>query len=204
MGMSHEEFQAIARNRAAHAFETDLVRYYLQVLGREDLLTDLLYQGTHAEDWASLDTLWELIGPIPPMKFQAWPRKCQPPEPTFKKLLELLRSQEPGLDVVKCLSDDWSPGYWGETGLGLVFVYKDQEVILHNRPQWSQGKPIKTILLPNGCSLGMHRARPFLLDLAGEYRMDLAADDSALYDRIESNWDFDRDGEGRWEEQELR
>jgi hypothetical protein len=203
MYMSHDEFQASSRKRAAMALETDIVKYYLQVFGREDLFKELLYPGTHAEDWANLDELWQIIGHRIPLKLQAWSRKGLPSVPTFKKLLGQLQCEVPNSDLATCFSDDWNPGYWGETGLGLVVVYKDLEVILHNKPQWSQGKPIKTILLPNGCSLAMHRARPFLLDLANEYRNYLD-DDSALYDRIESNWDFDRDGEGRWEDQELR
>lgn len=203
---SNENRNRRLRLRVDRAFETQILKFILRSFGREDILGELLSFDAGPEPYGLLDAFWNhprVDGSLP-MKIEAWSRQCQPNEPKFVELLQQLIDERPQSALTQFLLPDWEQRYTGELGVGVVVPYRDETVIIHTWPGFSQGKPKKRITLANGCGLEMHRAFPFLMDYANEHRIRLADEGSELYERIEAGWDFDCEGEGTWEESELR
>lgn len=198
------------RRRVKQVFETDYVRFLLRSLGRQDLMGELLRVGEFPEPYALFNDLCShpRYGALLPMKFEVWSRQCRLDEPTPLELLEEIVQAQPESTLARFIRPHWQSSFTGKLAAGMIISYRDEAVIVHTWPQFPRGKPIWSDTLTNGCEIAMHRARPFLMDFANKYRIRLADEESVkgieLYDRIESNWDFDYDGDGAWSPAELR
>lgn len=197
------------RRRINQVYETEYVRFLLRSLGREDVMGELLNDGEFPEPYALFADLCRhhRYGKLLPMKFEAWSRRCQLNEPKPAKLLEEIVQAQPESTLARFIRPDWEPSFTGKLACGMILPYRNQSVIVHTRPNLPRGNPIWSKILANGCKIAMHRAKPFLMDFANKYRARLVDEDSPkgleLYDRIESNWDFDYDGDGTWSPAEL-
>lgn len=198
------------RRRVKQVFETDYVRFLLRSLGRQDLMGELLRVGEFPEPYALFNDLCSHphYGALLPMKFEAWSRRCRVDEPTPLELMEEIVQAQPESTLSRFIRPDWQSSFTGKLAAGMIILYRDEAVIVHTWPHFSRGRPIWSSILTNGCKIAIHRARPFLMDFANKYRIRMVDEESVkgieLYDRIESNWDFDYDGDGTWSPAELR
>lgn len=190
-GHLEKDWRVAAHQRAATAYEHEILRRTLRPLGCAELFDDLekplttssfnkhpllqAHYTLHLEVGFSIDL-----------------------KPLSKGQIRLL------FDMDRLLTDLKSTAFYkycawptsfhadeDQRGFAVIFANTGTEsLIVHNRPDLSEGPPLASTRLRNGCSVQVHWFEPFIADVADNCRIRFAEDGSKLMDRIESNYPF--------------
>ena len=195
--------RAAAYDRAVMAFEHEALFRALEPLGRPDLLAELGRPLTTErvsehpllrEHYPlSLEVCFTGDSNPPPMP---WTK----PMPKLKRMVfEFSRTQfhrncvQP--QVLEQRDLQW--------GYAVDFPYNGAGLILHNRRDLSEGPPLLSRRLHNGCLVQIHWFEPFIDDVADACRVRFAEEGSKLMDMIESNHPFRESSWDDWVDRDL-
>lgn len=181
--------------RSAAAYEDEVLRRALEPIGRDDLYRQL--------GWPKVKVTTEAFNNHSVI-YNAYPLHLEvrtsgksnpPPVPYAKPLprLEDMLFEFPNTEFHRrCVGanrytsrDRWSRGF------AVVFPYNGRgSLILHDRPDLTEGPPLVSRKMPNGAVIQIHWFKPYIDDVADDCRFRFAEEGSVLMERIESNWDF--------------
>jgi hypothetical protein len=185
------EHRMASYRRAGSAYEHEVLYRALRPLGRPDILEELGRPLTaeSVNQHPLLNAHYPLHLEIRPHGVSnPLPRPFDKPLPSLKRML----SEFP--DTVfhgRCILPKTYRHPDDPFGYAVIFAYGEEgSMILHNRPDFTEGPARVTKELPNGCVVQIHDFAPFADDIADLCRHFFAEEGSALEDMIESNYPF--------------
>src|SRR4051812_34870170 len=162
-----EERERRMRNyeRAAAAYEDETLRRALGPLGLRGLLGEVGVPAT-AEAVNAHPLIQECYPLVLEVRFSG---KSHPPPSAWEKPLPALHRmvfEFPDTLLHRWCVDakSYRPEMWAR-GLAVVFPYDGVSLVLHNRPDLTEGPPLVNRRRPNGCVLQVHYFEPFTDDV---------------------------------------